>query len=81
MSARTITTVRLEGDTGVPPAEDLLSASLLDTEDALESLSQNMHEYHVTTRKNGGKNQTSFEIIIFTKKKKKKKITFRSNVK
>lgn len=74
MSARTITTVRLEGDTGVPtPAEDLLSASLLGTEDALENLSQNMREYHVTTRKDGGKNQTSFEIIIFTKKKKKEK--------
>lgn len=54
------------------PAEDLLSASLLGTEDALENLSQNMREYHVTTQKDGGKNQTSYEIIIFTKKKRKK---------
>lgn len=55
------------------PAEDLLSASLLGTEDALENLSQNMHGYHVTTRKDGGKNQTNFEIKIFTKKKRKEK--------
>lgn len=56
----------------MPPAEDLLSASFLGTEDSLENLSQNMHKYHVTTWKDGGKNQTSFEIIIFTKNKKEK---------
>lgn len=55
--------VRLDDDSGGAAAEDPLSAFLFGI---VEALSGDMCGHQVTTWENGGKNQTSFEIIIFT---------------